>query len=184
MSRLEIRLAGMGGQGMVLAGIILADAAIRDGKNAAQTQNYGPEARGGASRSEVVISDEQIDYPEVTEADILLCMSQEACDRYYGSLRKNGLLLIDTTYVKRTPTAQAVGGAFTTWALETTDREVTASVLALAFLASLTDLVSRPALEEAVTGRTPPGTAELNLKAVARGYMAAEEFKHRWRRST
>jgi 2-oxoglutarate ferredoxin oxidoreductase subunit gamma len=178
-SRVDIRLAGMGGQGMVLAGLILADAAIRDGRNAAQTQGYGPEARGGASRSEVVISDGEIDYPEVIQADILLCMSQEACDRYYGSLKKNGLLIVDATYVKRTSTVEAIGCEFTTWALETTGREVTASVLALAFLVGLTDLVSRCALEEAVVSRTPQGTAEPNLQAVARGFAEAEAFRHR-----
>ena len=178
-SRVEIRLAGMGGQGMVLAGMILADAAIRDGRNAAQTQGYGPEARGGASRSEVVISDGEIDYPEVIQADILLCMSQEACDRYFDNLKQNGLLIVDTTYVKRIPTAQAIGCEFTAWALETTGREVTASVLALAFLVGLTDLVSRRALEEAVTSRAPQGTAGPNLEAVARGLAEAEAFRHR-----
>ncbi len=177
--RLEIRLAGMGGQGMVLAGMILADAAIRDGKNAVQTQNYGPEARGGASRSEVVIADGEIDYPEVIQADILLCMSQEACDRYYGSLKQNGLLIVDATYVKRTPPAQVIGCEFTTWASETTGKEVTASVLALAFLAGLTDLVSRRALEEAVADRAPLGSAEPNLQAVARGFAEAEGFRNR-----
>jgi 2-oxoglutarate ferredoxin oxidoreductase subunit gamma len=178
-SRIEIRLAGMGGQGMVLAGVILADAAIRDGKNAAQTQGYGPEARGGASRSEVVISDGEIDYPEVTQADMLLCMSQEACDRYHASLKKDGLLIVDATYVKRTPTGQVIGCAFTTWALETTGRELTASMMALAFLAGVTGLVSRRALEDAVASRTPPGTAQLNLQAVARGFAEAEAFRHR-----
>jgi 2-oxoglutarate ferredoxin oxidoreductase subunit gamma len=178
-SRVEIRLAGMGGQGMVLAGMILADAAIRDGRNAVQSQGYGPEARGGASRSEVVISDGEIDYPEVIQTDILLCMSQEACDRYYGNLKKSGLLIVDTGYVKRTPTAQVVGCEFTAWALETTGREVTASVLALAFLVGLTDLVSRSSLEAAVAGRTPPGTAETNLQAMARGLAEAEAFRHR-----
>ena len=109
--RLEIRLAGMGGQGMILAGIILADAAFRDGKNAVQTQSYGPEARGGASRSEIVISNQEIDYPEVIQADILLCMSQEACDKYYGNLEKNGLLIVDASHVRRT--RYSPGGAFT-----------------------------------------------------------------------
>lgn len=178
-SRVDIRLAGMGGQGMVLAGVILADAAIRDGKNVAQTQGYGPEARGGASRSEVVISDGEIDYPEVIQADILLCMSQEACDRYNGSLKKNGLLIVDATCVKRTPTAQVFSCEFTTWALETTGTEVTASVLALAFLVGLTGLVSRGALEEAVVSRAPQGTAEPNLQAVARGFAEAEALRHR-----
>ncbi|MFL7791064.1 MAG: 2-oxoacid:acceptor oxidoreductase family protein, partial [Anaerolineae bacterium] len=90
--RHEIRLAGTGGQGIILAGVLLAEAAVRDGMNVVQTQSYGPEARGGASRSEVIISDEEIDYPKVIEADMMLCLSQEACDRYSGRLRKNGML--------------------------------------------------------------------------------------------
>ncbi len=82
--RYEIRLAGEGGQGMILAGLILAEAAaIYAGKNAVQTQSYGPEARGGASKAEVVISDGEIDYPKVMDADVLLAMGQEACDKYY-----------------------------------------------------------------------------------------------------
>ncbi|MEA3375983.1 MAG: 2-oxoacid:acceptor oxidoreductase family protein, partial [Chloroflexota bacterium] len=80
--RYEVRLAGTGGQGTILAGIILAEAAIREGKNVVQTQSYGPEARGGASRSEIVISEGEIDHPKVLEPNVTLCMSQEACDRY------------------------------------------------------------------------------------------------------
>jgi 2-oxoglutarate ferredoxin oxidoreductase subunit gamma len=176
-SRIEVRLAGMGGQGMILAGVILADAAIRDGKNAAQTQSYGPEARGGASRSEVVISNETIDYPEVIQADILLCMSQQACDKYYSSLKDKGLLIVDSAHVRRTPTTRAVRAEFTSWAVEETGREIPASVTALGFLAGLTGLVSRPALEEAVLDRTPSGTGEINLKALARGFAEAEALK-------
>ena len=175
--RLEIRLAGMGGQGMILAGVTLADAAIRDGKNAVQTQSYGPEARGGASRSEVVISKEEIDYPEVIQADILLCMSQQACDKYYRNLKRNGLLIVDAGHVRRTPTTRAVQADLTRWAAETTGLEITASVLALGFLVGLTDLISRQALQSAVLARTPPGTGEMNLKALERGFAEAEAFK-------
>ena len=78
----QIVLTGTGGQGLILAGIILAEAAVLDGKQAIQTQSYGPEARGGASRAEVIISDEAIDYPKVQKADTLLAMSQEAFDKY------------------------------------------------------------------------------------------------------
>ena len=92
--RSEIRLAGEGGQGMILAAIILAEAAaIYDGKNVTQTQVYGPEARGGASKAEVVIARGQIDHPEVINADVLVAMSQEACDKYAGNLKKGGLLV-------------------------------------------------------------------------------------------
>ncbi len=172
--RYEIRLAGTGGQGVILAGIILADAAIRDGKNAVQTQNYGPEARGGASRSEVIISSGEIDYPEVLQADILLCMSQEACDSYHQNLKRNGLLIVDSSQVHRTPRLDVIQANFTSWAVEETGREIAANMVALGFLAGMTRLVSREALEKAVIARTPKGTQELNLKAVARGFAEGE----------
>ena len=175
--RLEVRLAGMGGQGMILSGVILAEAAIRDGKYAVQTQSYGPEARGGASRSEVIISDQDIDYPEVIEADILLCMSQQACDKYYQAMKRNGLLIVDTAHVQRTPTLRAIKANLTGWAVEETEREITASVLALGFLVGLTDMVSRQALEQAVLARTPQGTGQINLKALTRGFAEAEALR-------
>lgn len=174
--RYEIRLAGKGGQGMILAGIILAEAAILDGKNATQTQSYGPEARGGASRSEVVISGGVIDYPKVTQADILLCMSQEACDRYSHDLKQHGLLIADSVHVERTPTSRAVEVPFTQWAEEATGRRITASVVALGFLVGLTGLISRQVMEATVQTRAPKGTAEINLKALAMGFEQAECF--------
>lgn len=174
LDRYEIRLAGTGGQGMILAGVILAEAAIRDGKNVTQTENYGPEARGGASRSEVIISSGEIDYPEVIRADILLCMSQEACDTYYKDLKRNGLLIVDASQVKRTPRVGVVKADFTTWALEETEKPITASVLALGFLAGMTKLVSKKALEDTIRARTPKGTAEINIKALQRGWIEGQ----------
>ena len=98
--RIEIRLSGSGGQGLILAGIILAEAAIIDGKNAVQTQSYGPEARGGASRSEVIISNGSIDYPKVSKSDILLALTEEAVIKYKGSLKEDGLLILDSSIEK------------------------------------------------------------------------------------
>src|SRR5512136_1101622 len=98
--RYEVRLAGEGGQGMILAGVILAEAAaVHDGLNAVQTQSYGPEARGGASRSEVIIARGEIDYPKVTAADLLLCMSQEACDKFYPEVKDEGCIVVDSDSV-------------------------------------------------------------------------------------
>lgn len=104
-ARLEICLSGSGGQGLILAGIILAEAAgIYDGKEAIQTQSYGPEARGGASRSEVVISNDTIDYPKVIKSDILLALTQTACDKYIKNLNQDGILVADSTLVTEVPT--------------------------------------------------------------------------------
>jgi len=175
--RYEVRLAGTGGQGAILAGILLAEAAIRDGKNVTQTQSYGPEARGGASRSEVVISEGEIHYPKVIRADITLCMSQEACDRYGGQMRRDGLLILDADHVTRAPTTRAVRVPMTTLAREVTGREITANVVGLGLLAGLTRIISREALEAAVRDRVPRGTADANLKALAAGYEAAERVR-------
>ena len=179
--RREVRLAGTGGQGAILAGILLAEAAVRDGKNVVQTQSYGPEARGGASRSEVVIADEAIDYPKVIQPHVTLCMSQEACDRYGGEMTKGGLLIVDADQVIRAPTTRAVHAPLVRLAREATGREVVANVVALGLLAGLTGIVSRDALEEAVRARAPEGTTEINLKALAAGYEEADRIKQqRW----
>jgi len=173
----EVRLGGTGGQGVLLAGILLAEAAIRDGKNATQTQSYGPEARGGASRAEVVISDGEIYYPKVLQADVTLCMSQEACDRYGGQGRPGGLLILDADHVTRAPTTRAVRVAMTRLAREVTGRELVANVVGLGVLAGLTGIVSREALEAAVRARAPRGSAEVNLKALAAGFEAATQVR-------
>ena len=175
--RYEVRLGGTGGQGAILAGILLAEAAIRDGMNVTQTQSYGPEARGGASRSEVVISDGEIHYPKVITADITLCMSQAACDRYGGQVRPGGVLILDADHVSRAPTTRAVRVPMTTLAREVAGREIVANVVGLGVLAGLTGIVSRKALEAAVRDRAPRGTAALNLKALAAGYQAAERVR-------
>lgn len=176
-NRYEVRLAGTGGQGVILAGILLAEAAINDGKTVTQTQSYGPEARGGASRSEVVISDDEIRYPKVLQPDILLCMSQEACDRYGQQIVRGGLLILDEDHVTRAPTVRAVHAPLTALAVEATGREVAANVVGLGVLAGLTEIVSRPALERAIRARVPEGTTEANLKALDAGYQAAEKYR-------
>jgi 2-oxoglutarate ferredoxin oxidoreductase subunit gamma len=176
-NRTEIRLAGEGGQGMILAGIILAEAAaIYDGKNAVQTQSYGPEARGGASKAEVIIAEKEIDFPEVISADALVAMSQEACDRYVGSLKKDGLLIVDDEKVGRVTFSKAVKLPITSLALQATGKTITANVVALGALVGLTGVVSRPAIEKAVAARAPRGTEELNLAALAAGFEAVAEL--------
>lgn len=178
-SRTEIRLAGEGGQGMILAGIILAEAAaIYDGKNAVQTQSYGPEARGGASKAEVIIGEGEIDYPKVISADVLVVMGQEACDKYASSLKKKGMLIVDEEKVNRVPTSHAIKVPMTKLAIESTGRSITSNVVALGVLVGLTKVVSRPAIEKAVTARAPKGTEGMNLAALAAGFAAAEQWSN------
>jgi 2-oxoglutarate ferredoxin oxidoreductase subunit gamma len=172
--RYEIRLAGTGGQGMILAGMILSEAAaIFDGANAVQTQMYGPEARGGSSKSEVIISDGPIYYPKVISADLLLCMSQEACDKYYYDLRRDGLLILDSTYVERVPSSRAIAVPITRMAIEATGREITAAMVALGLICGLSDVVSVEALEQAISARVPKGTEQVNLTAMRAGLSEA-----------
>jgi 2-oxoglutarate ferredoxin oxidoreductase subunit gamma len=176
--RYEIRLAGEGGQGMILAGVILAEAAaLHDGLNAVQTQSYGPEARGGTSRSEVIIAHGEIDYPKVMSADLLLCMSQEACDKFGAGVKDEGLIVVDSTTAQRLPSPRAVAVPISQIAEEATGRRITASIVALGLVVGLTGIVSRPALEQAVAGRVPRGTEEMNLQALAAGFAAAERVQ-------
>ncbi len=171
--RTEIRLAGEGGQGMILAGIILAEAAaIYDGKQATQTQSYGPEARGGASRSEVVISDGEIDHPEVLEPDVVVALSQEAYKKFARSVRPGGLLIVDEDRVAVESGVQAVQIPVTRLAQETTGKNITANTVALGALVGLTGVVSRSAIEQAVLARAPKGTEEMNRKALEAGFAA------------
>ena len=174
-ARTEIRLAGEGGQGMILAGIILAEAAaIYDGKMAVQTQSYGPEARGGASKSEVVIAAGEIDHPEVLSADVVVTLSQEAYDKYAASVKPGGLLIVDGDAVQKIRVPGAIKIPISRLAFEKTGKAITANTVALGVLVGLTGVVSRAALEKAVTARAPRGTEEMNRKALEAGFEAAK----------
>jgi 2-oxoglutarate ferredoxin oxidoreductase subunit gamma len=176
-NRTEIRLAGEGGQGMILAGIVLAEAAaIYDGKNALQTQSYGPEARGGASKAEVIIAEKEIDFPEVIQADVLVAMSQEACDKYASNLSRDGILIVDEDKVGRVTSVRVVRLPITKLAIETTGKSITANVVALGALVGLTGIVTREAIEKAVAARAPKGTEELNRTALAAGFDAVAQY--------
>lgn len=175
--RYEVRLAGEGGQGMILAGVILAEAAaVYGGLNAVQTQSYGPEARGGASRSEVILARGEIDYPQVIAADLLLCMSQEACDRFYMQVKEGGLILVDSTNVSRVPSHRALTVPISQIAEEVTGRRITASAVGLGLIGGLTGLATHQALEKAICDRVPAGTEEMNLKALGAGFEEAERL--------
>jgi len=177
MERYEVRLSGSGGQGLIFAGIILAEAAgVYDGRYVCQTQSYGPEARGGSSKSEVVISDEEIDYPKAVKPDVLLAMNQAACDTYIFDLKPGGTLIVDSTHVKQLPTTRAIALPFTQMARETVGKEIMANIVALGALATLTNAVSLKSLEAALLNRVPPDSADLNRKALEAGIEAAKAF--------
>lgn len=162
---------------MILAGIIIADAAIRDGKNSIQFQAYGPEARGGASRAEVIIGDREIDYPRVSQPDLLLVMSQEACDKFAPGLKRGGMIIADSTYVRELPEVDGTVYILpiSVTAKEQAGRELVANVVALGAMVRLTGIVSREALTQALLSRIPRGTEELNRKALDLGWQLAEK---------
>lgn len=170
--RKEFRLAGAGGQGLISASIILAEAvASKTDLYVAQTQSYGPESRGGASRGDVVVSDSPIDYPEVSKPHYLLVMTQEACSKYAESLAPGGVLIADSTYVKEIP---EVAGTVRQYPISARarelGREIVANVIGLGILAGLAGVVSQDVLEEAVTERLPRSTWELNREALRLGF--------------
>jgi len=176
--RYEVRLSGLGGQGLILAGRLLAEAAaLHEGKYAAQTQSYGPESRGGDSRSDVVISDDPIDYPHIIRADLLLAMSQMACDRNFFSLKRSGILVVDGDLVENVPTNRAYVVPITNLARQEVGRTVVANVVALGILVALSGVVSRQAVAAAVLAGTPKGTEKLNSKALEVGFRVGDELK-------
>jgi 2-oxoglutarate ferredoxin oxidoreductase subunit gamma len=185
LDRYEIRLSGSGGQGLVLAGIILAEAAgIYGGKNVVQTVSYGPAARGGTSRADVVVSDNEIDYPKAMALDILLAMTQMAADESASDLKPAGILVVDSTLVPQVTYPRVVKIPFTQIAREKCGREQMANIVALGALSKLIPIdpagagvVSPETMEAAVLNRIPKGTEELNQLAFEEGVKAATEIR-------
>ncbi len=171
--RYEVRLSGSGGQGLVLGGVILAEAvALYEGINAVQTQSYGPEARGGASKSEVIISDAEIDYPKATEIDLLLTLTQESCDKYSPDLKDGGIILADSRMVTKLPEGdyKVYHLPIIDTAKEKVGKVFVANIVALGAIAGLIDSVSYESVEKAVLSRVPKGTEELNKRALKLGH--------------
>ncbi len=171
-NRHEIRLCGYGGQGIILAGYIIGQAAsIFDGKSTTFIQDYGPEARGGACRADVVISDERVLYPYIVAPSILIAMSQEAYNKYYTKNRHDALVIIEEDLVK--PRETSSGGLLTvpaTRMAEEMGRVMVANVVMLGFFTAVTGIVSIDAMRKSILASVPKGSEELNVKAIERGY--------------
>ena len=177
--RYEVRLSGEGGQGLVLAGKVLAEAAaIYDDKNATQSQSYGPEARGGASRSEVIISDEDIDYPKAVNIDLLLALTQESVNKYHVDLKDGGILLVDEESCPEVPEGnyRVYRVPIIRIAREDVGKVLVANIVALGIITELAQVISREAVESAILARVPKGTEELNLSAFRAGLEAASSL--------
>lgn len=168
MLRIEVRIAGYGGQGVIKAGEILGIAvASYDSKFAAQTGRYGPEVRGGVCRSDIVISDHEIDYPMVEKPDILVVMSQSAFDIYGKDLRENGVLILDPDLVKSRQVSNNVKVYEVKAAkiAEDLGDKVVANMVMLGALVAITKIVSKEAVEKAVQVNVPKHMVKLNLEA-------------------
>jgi 2-oxoglutarate ferredoxin oxidoreductase subunit gamma len=169
-SRYEIRFSGSGGQGLITAAVIFAEAVGVFGKKyVCQTQSYGPEARGGKSKAEVVISDQPIDYPKAIELDLLLAMNQAACDAYFFDLQPNGLLVVDSSLVEQFPTSRIIAIPFTDIAREEIGNAMVANIVALGSIGTLSDQVAVEDLERSLFARVPAHTVDMNKQALQRG---------------
>ena len=171
--RLEIRFAGFGGQGIIKSGIITATAAcIHAGKNAVQTQSYGPESRGGACKSEVVISEDEIDFPKVVEPDILVLMSQHAYNDYIDDVKAGGIVVLDPDMIPRQKESKGVKvfRVPATKIAEELGRKIVANIVMLGAFVAITGVLDENAVREAVKENIPKGTEELNLAAFQKGY--------------
>jgi len=174
--RTEFRLSGSGGQGLLLAGIVLAEAAILEDKNVVQTQSYGPEARGGSSKAEVVISDTDIDYPKATDPDYLLALTADSY-KTYGPAQDKGVIIIDSA-IALDPAIKAK--TISVPIIETTKiigKTIVTNIVALGVLGGLSGIVKPETLEKAVLNRVPKGTEELNVKALKAGFELAAKAK-------
>lgn len=181
--RFEIRLAGSGGQGLVLGGLIMSEAAaIFDGIYATQTQSYGPESRGGASKSEVVLSKEEVDYPKATNPDVVLLFTEAAAEKYLPMCKEDAIVIADADLVKTEipdKYRKKVIVPLTKIAKEGVGREFVANIIAIGLIRELTGIVSEASLEKALMERVPKGTEEMNRKALALGKEAAHTYgKH------
>ncbi|KEJ91412.1 2-oxoacid:acceptor oxidoreductase family protein [Synergistes jonesii] len=175
--RFEIRVAGSGGQGVILAAVILGEAAAlrTEGLNSVQSQAYGPEARGGASKSEVVYDREEIDYPKASHPNLQIILTQKACDTYSHDTAKGATVIFDDFFVTNPPKldAEVYMLPIVKTAREKLGREIVVNMVALGTAAKALEdkgLTKPQAIKDAILARVPKGTEELNEKAFDEGY--------------
>lgn len=184
-NRYEMRFTGSGGQGIILASVILAEAAVIQGKNAIQSQSYGPEARGGTSKAEAIISDERIWYSKVIKPDFLLALSKEAVDKYVYDVSENAVVLIDdclelptdfTINPSPNNSIKIVKLPILRAAREDLKKPMAANIVAVGAINGLINLFSEPVLREAVKRHIPSGTESINMSALKLGEDLSSEI--------
>jgi 2-oxoglutarate ferredoxin oxidoreductase subunit gamma len=180
MERCRMVFSGSGGQGVITAAIILAEAAVlHDNLTAVQSQAYGPEARGGATRSDVIISDTTINYPKVVQPNVLVCLTQEAYNKFYTIIRPGGLLITDSRYVKTQRKADAKQRELPIYAtvMEEIGKPIVFNICMLGTLLALTDVVQPESVIKVIKTRIPEGFLDLNQKALDIGLKLGETYK-------
>jgi 2-oxoglutarate ferredoxin oxidoreductase subunit gamma len=178
MKYAEIRLAGSGGQGMGLAGRIFSLAAILEDYNVCQTQSYGPEARGGASRTDIIISSREILFPNCRELDVLLAMNQESADKFSGSVRENGFTLVDSTFVDQLPTGKVYQFPLTATTIEQFGSALMTNLMALGMLAAFTRYFTLDTWTRAIKDAVPARFLKDNLRSFEHGHREGREILH------
>lgn len=170
VNKQEVIVTGFGGQGIVLAGKILGmAAALGDHRESTLVQSYGPESRGGACCAQVIISEKTIQYPYVKMADVLVCMSQSAYEKYKSQIKPEGYLITDRDLVNPDGQREVFDVPATRMA-EELGRTMMANIIMIGFVTAVTALISEKAAREAVKSSVPKGTEEMNLKAFTRGF--------------
>ncbi len=176
----EIRLSGTGGQGIIKISVIMAEAALADGYEALQSQAYGPEARGGASKGEVVISDTAVYYPKVETPDMVLCLSQAACDKYAYDIKQGGILVVDSDHCKpdmdRLKGVTVYGVPIISCAYNTVGNALCVNTVALGAFVTLTKAVSEESAMEALKGSFKAKIVPLNVTAFEEGKKLCEKY--------
>jgi 2-oxoglutarate ferredoxin oxidoreductase subunit gamma len=179
MAQTDLAIAGVGGQGSILAGVILGSAAVTfDGKYATQTQAYSSELRGGFAAAWVIVSDEPIEFPRVTAPDILVAQAQDSIKRFGDVLKSAGILIIDSDMVHEIPpkVKHLYKVPATTLARNEIKIAVTANMIMLGALCKITEVVGRQALEQAIAAAVPKGKENINLEAFDLGFEQVTEM--------
>jgi len=178
MSRFEVRIAGQGGQGIVTAGVMIGRAAsVFGGKNVTLTQSYGPESRGGASKVEVIVSDEKVHYPKIRKPNVVAIMSQEAYQKNLEDLNGNAIVVLDSGMVQEDSSNHArVYHVPATRIAESLGKRIVASMVMVGAIIGLTNILDSGFVENAVAKYTPRGTEQLNLNAFKSGREYAQKL--------
>ena len=175
--RYEIRLSGSGGQGLILAGLVLAEAlALNKDRYVVQTESFGPEARGGASKADIIFSDTEIFYPKTRKLDLLLALSQRACDEYQADLAPKGIFIIDSEHVKEYP-EKAIPLPLSQTSKQNFNTEMFTNIISLGVISVITKIVTLDELGSVLPLLVPRKTVWTNTKALNLGWQLGEKWK-------